>query len=401
MSEARFDVWLHGMSDTPGEPAAEALRRVFQLSAEVADGLVASLPRVVKRDASTEQAARIVAALQALGGRASAVQRPLAPVPVLRVGEEAAHTETAEPSAPRSATAETVKLGTLDLPQLASWFPQSAPLPASTVQEALPPAQSVQHVAVALAEAAPTSGWQDPVSASTGVPVQGFAVTRFAITEEPSASFVRAPSVAPPVEMPHESMRPPALQAQIPMPASIPAPASAAPPAIVALSAAPPAIQSLSAAPIALVSLSSPAIESFEVTRNLIEWQAATPIQAPRHVPSELALDLDEPRPSRAAPPHANLGTSMALPLSNPPPSPIAGLRPPSQRTSGFDRPQRKASAQPASQGGWLDAAVAVFGGGQRSEESSMQALRKHPAIGFLTVLLGTTCVFLLIFAVL
>ena len=343
MSEARFDIWLHAMADAHGEPAAEALRRVFQLSAEVANGLVASLPRVVKRDASAEQAARIVAALQALGGSASAVQRPLAPMPVLRVGEQAAHTEAPGPSVTRGATAETVKLGTLDLPQLGSWAPPSG--------------------------ATPTNGLQDPPA--SGVALQEAAVTRFAITEDPSASFVRVPS-SPPVSV------------------------------SIAPSAAPPAPQTPSAAPIALVSLSAPPIDgSFEVTRNIIEWQAATPSQAPHHMPSEPALDLDidEARPSRAAPPHANLGTSMALPLSMAPPSALPGLRPPSQRVSGFEHAPRKASAPPVSQGGWLDSAVAAFGAGQQS--SSLQALRKHPAIGFLTVLLGTTCVFLLFFAVL
>ncbi len=73
MTAERFDIWLHAIAPTAHEPAAAALGRVFGISVAAAEELIASLPRVVKRDASAEQTQRILAVLYAVGARAEAV----------------------------------------------------------------------------------------------------------------------------------------------------------------------------------------------------------------------------------------------------------------------------------------------------------------------------------------
>ena len=70
VAEHDFDIWLHGFAAETREAPHHALSRVFGISRPAAEALLATLPRVVRRDASAAQAERIVQALEAIGGRA-------------------------------------------------------------------------------------------------------------------------------------------------------------------------------------------------------------------------------------------------------------------------------------------------------------------------------------------
>jgi len=145
----RFEVWLESLAGTTTESAEQALSRAFGIPLESAREMVAALPRVVKRDADAGLAARIVAALEAIGGRAQS--RP-APGP----GLAAANLPAARNGGPPS-TASTLKLGTQDLHLLlpSTW---SRPVAAPAPVHAHAPAHAVDfaHAPTALPMPAPS-----------------------------------------------------------------------------------------------------------------------------------------------------------------------------------------------------------------------------------------------------
>lgn len=124
-----FDIWLHGFPRDAPEAPPLAISRVFGIPVQAAEALVATLPRVVKRDASEKQAERLVYALQAIGGVAEAVPTRVVPAPVLVVGTQPVQprAETLVRHAPRSAarehpvlgsaagSGETIRLGTQEI----------------------------------------------------------------------------------------------------------------------------------------------------------------------------------------------------------------------------------------------------------------------------------------------
>lgn len=130
MTQRDFDVWLHGFPHQAREAPPLALSRVFGIPMQAAEALVSTLPRVVKRDATAEQAERLVHALEAIGGHAEAVPTRVVSAPVLVVGTQPAapRPETIVRHAPRAGaarphamllesagTSETLRLGTQEI----------------------------------------------------------------------------------------------------------------------------------------------------------------------------------------------------------------------------------------------------------------------------------------------
>lgn len=150
MTQRAFDIWLHGFPRTAREAPPLAISRVFGIPVEAAEALVASLPRVVKRDASETQAERLVHALEAIGGLAEAVPTRVVPAPVLVVGTQPIQRpETLVRHAPRgtarehpvlgraSASGETIRLGTQEV----AAFHASAALAHEARESPPPPAE--------------------------------------------------------------------------------------------------------------------------------------------------------------------------------------------------------------------------------------------------------------------
>ena len=130
MTERAFDIWLHGFPRDTREAPPVAISRVFGIPVQAAEALIATLPRVVKRDASENQAERLVHALEAIGGLAEAIPTRVVPAPVLVVGTHPVEprAETLVRHAPRIAaprehpilgspagSGATIKLGTQEL----------------------------------------------------------------------------------------------------------------------------------------------------------------------------------------------------------------------------------------------------------------------------------------------
>lgn len=169
MTQRDFDIWLHGFPRETREAPPLAISRVFGIPVQAAEALVATLPRVVKRDASHDQAERLVHALESIGGVAEAIPTRVVPAPVLVVGTQPLHVraETLVRHAPRSgaqreqpalasaaSSGETLKLGTHELAayhaavavvaasEAARQAPSDAPLmgsPDATLVDAQPP----------------------------------------------------------------------------------------------------------------------------------------------------------------------------------------------------------------------------------------------------------------------
>lgn len=129
MTERAFDIWLHGFPRDTREAPPVAISRVFGIPVQAAEALIATLPRVVKRDASENQAERLVYALEAIGGVAEAIPTRVVPAPVLVVGTHPVQprSETLVRHAPHNAAGRehpllgsrgggaTIKLGTQEL----------------------------------------------------------------------------------------------------------------------------------------------------------------------------------------------------------------------------------------------------------------------------------------------
>jgi hypothetical protein len=171
VTQRAFDVWLHGFPRNTREAPSIAISRVFAIPVQAAEALVATLPRVVKRDASESQAERLVHALEAIGGVAEAVPTRVVPAPVLVVGTQPVQprAETLVRHASRSAqrehavlghasgSGETIKLGTQEV----AAFHLSALL-ANQVLEAAPP-QAAEPLLQPMAQSSPDATLVDPV----------------------------------------------------------------------------------------------------------------------------------------------------------------------------------------------------------------------------------------------
>ena len=66
--DSKRDIWVLGFRDSDERPE-KALGRVFGIDSVRARRLIASMPAVVKREVSAEQAEPIVAALRKIGAR--------------------------------------------------------------------------------------------------------------------------------------------------------------------------------------------------------------------------------------------------------------------------------------------------------------------------------------------
>jgi hypothetical protein len=73
VTSAGFDIWVHAITPATHAQAAEALSRALGISFAAAETSIASLPCLVKSNASPEQTQSVLAALYAVGGRAEAV----------------------------------------------------------------------------------------------------------------------------------------------------------------------------------------------------------------------------------------------------------------------------------------------------------------------------------------
>jgi hypothetical protein len=195
VTQRDFDIWLHGFPRETREAPPLAISRVFGIPVQAAEALVATLPRVVKRDASPDQAERLVYALESIGGVAEAIPTRVVPAPVLVVGTQPAHLkpETLVRHAPRSGAlrehpvldsaasgSETLKVGTHELAAyhagavvaaygLATAAPESSPLlgsPDATLVDSQPPRWDDAELARAdqgavLAQPEPRGRWDD------------------------------------------------------------------------------------------------------------------------------------------------------------------------------------------------------------------------------------------------
>jgi len=161
-----FDVWLHGFPRDTREAPPLAISRVFGIPVQAAEALVATLPRVVKRDATETQAERLVHALEAIGGVAEAVPTRVVAAPVLVVGTLPVQprAETLVRHAPRSAarehpvlgssagSGETIRLGTQEVAAfhlsavLANEVIEAQPLADEPMRQASPDATLVDPV---------------------------------------------------------------------------------------------------------------------------------------------------------------------------------------------------------------------------------------------------------------
>lgn len=203
-----FDIWLHGFAPETREAPARALHRVFGIPEQAALALLATLPRVVKRDASASQAERLVQALESIGGRAEAVPTRVVPAPVMIVGhapsapadtlvQHAPHAPHAwaaaahaAPGAPSSA--QTLQLGTQEL---AAYAPVTPALGRTDTNAGLELAASRAHPAHpalphdTVVDDAPR--WRD---LELDAPA---ALAALAATDEPAAPHAMALQLAP------------------------------------------------------------------------------------------------------------------------------------------------------------------------------------------------------------
>ena len=341
-TEHDFDIWLHGFAAETREAPQHALSRVFGIPEPAAEALLATLPRVVRRDASAAQAERIVQALEAIGGRAEAVPTKVVAAPVLVVGEPARpRPETIVRYAPRAGqrvqpgldsmtgSSETLRLGTQEL---AAFF-------GATVERIERAARD--DVNDTLVDTTPR--WAD---------------------------LELAPAVAPPA-------------------AAAATPQVAAAYAVTALSLAGPLTASTGAEAAASAEL--------EITRNALDW-----IQSVDHAPA-LSLEPLAAVPISGSPPSSNpaaWNNPLALPMFGEPLGPDVAMRPASERARGARmrslqppsmRPREAADAGPS-----LSAALAQLARGEVRAAS-----RSYPSLAFALVLIGTAFAFVVAYAAL
>jgi hypothetical protein len=238
VTQRDFDIWLHGFARATREAPPHAISRVFGIPIHAAEALVATLPRVVKRDASADQAERLVHALESIGGVAEAIPTRVVPAPVLVVGTQPAHLkpETIVRHAPRSgaqreqpvlasaaSSGETLKIGTHEL---AAYHPALVGGPDATLVDPEPPRWSDAelarvHPTAALAAGEPRGRWDDielapPDELATPISLSPIALTPVALSpaspgSEPARVW-KDPMALPPRDQPLRSagMRTPA-----------------------------------------------------------------------------------------------------------------------------------------------------------------------------------------------
>jgi hypothetical protein len=379
----RFDVWLHAMNGVASEPHAHALSRVFRIPEALAHQLVAALPRIVTRDATAAQATRVVAALQAMGGTAAAVARPLRPMPVLLVGTpiEVVHDAelAAAPNNPPTDPRATLTLGTLDLrePNSYSWLPPAAPTPTT---------ESTQLVGSPEPNAAPPASDQAPHASPRPRPDE-HAVHQIASQSPPAWQVPGLPAASlrdrdDPTAAAHPSTQPSARDTRDV--------------ALEPMGALRAGAARTSVSPFAEIAPADAPVESpFVLARNLADWiataQSVDLLSNADGGPAGLAVDADGGAESR-----------LALPQSNPPPAPRTIMRTPRERSQ---EPRRRvANAADASH---ISGALGVASPWttlprswqQTQPESFHRALRAHPATGFALILGGTSAFFLLLYA--
>lgn len=216
MTERDFDIWLHGFARATRETPALAISRVFRIPVPAAEALVATLPRVVKRDASADQAERLVHALEAIGGVAEAIPTRVVPAPVLVVGTQPIRRpETLVRHAPRADAqrahpildspaggGETLKLGTHELAAYREGGVLPAQLFDGTGAHDVPLGGAIATRPVA----SPDDTLVDPIPPRFDAPAPAAVALAF--------EAAPAPEVAPPrwASLQHDSAHPTALQ---------------------------------------------------------------------------------------------------------------------------------------------------------------------------------------------
>jgi len=422
VTERDFDIWLHGFAAETREAPPLALSRVFGIPQPAAEALLATLPRVIRRDASAEQAERIVQALESIGGQAEAVPTRVVPAPVLLVGTHTpAKQETIVRHGPRSAErrspeqreqsvlggvrrGSTLRLGTQELeaffkPPAPPAAVQAGPAPwLADLHDTLiqpPPPWAEPEVGQQVAEQAPPHASQQSQPAPVTLQSQPAPVT---VQSQPAP--VSAPqwsdlSLAPPlrvsVQAPGypESLRPHASTV-----------AMGAPRLLDATDLIPghPSVQ-LDEEPDETIDplAEKPKAASLKIMRNVHEWLEST-----QDLPGiSLAPPSSRPPPNIGPQPPSKSPTAwqnpMALPGSKAPPANI-GMRPATERgRSARARSQRPPSMRPRAQaptGPSLGEALAMALRGE-----GRQAARAYPSLAFAIVLVMATLAFTVAYA--
>ena len=369
MTEQDFDIWLHGFApDKTREAPQHALCRVFGIPQPAAEALLASLPRVVKRDATLAQAERIVQALESIGGNAEAVPTKIAVAPVVLVGQPASAPSAtlvrhARPSAQREVitvgstrgSADTVRLGTQEL---AAYFAAEPRVAAAA--------------AMTYAAGAPHDTLVEPAP-------------RWALDEQEqvaSAPERHAPPLWADLELsaPDEPAKPVALAATAVM--------------VEAAAAAPPSPE-LSPATAPTVAASSASTSGLIITRNAHEW-----IESVAHLPP-LSLEPPAAKLLSSAPPKAPAGAwqnPMELPAFDAPPPHGLTMRTAAERARA--RSIRPASAAVQRHRG-SDRPMLSDGLTQLARGELRAVAGSHPSLAFLAILLGVTLAFMVAYAAL
>jgi hypothetical protein len=355
VTERDFDIWLHGFAPETREEPPRALCRVFGIPHPAAEALLASLPRIVKRDATLAQAERIVQALEAIGGHAEAVPTKIVVAPVVLVGQpligqaitapQATIVRHAAPNVQRApitassttGSAETVRLGTQEL---AAYF---APL--------------VQH-----------APGPHPPDVYSGAPHDTLV--------EPTPSWAE----------PEAQPAPRWADIELSAPDDLPVPVTAA---IVA-----PPRPVLELSPAAAPTMAAATAPELEITRNAHDW-----LESVAHLP---ALSLEPPAAKllSSSPPQLNNAAwqnPMELPAFDAPPPHGLTMRTAAERT-------RARSIRPAAApGGRVRSIRPSLGDGlaqlARGEVHAMA--RAQPSLAFVVVLIGTTLAFMVAYAAL
>lgn len=404
MTEPDFDIWLHGFATHTREPPHAALSRVFGIPAPAAEALLATLPRVVRRDATAAQAERIVQALEAIGGQAEAVPTRVVPAPVLLVGTQvAARHETIVQHAPRSGelrehgdaagspTSRTLQLGTQELE---AFF--AAPVIAAA---APPPTIAAADLHDTLVQPPPPWAEPEPDPAPVDPPVPLATVEPWPPSQPPREAPATPKwsdlSLAPPTRV---SVRAPGYP-EAPRGSSATA-VMGAPRLLEAwdlggAQSEPPAQLDASTQidPLA----EKPKAASLKITHNVHEWMKST-----EDLPAiSLAPPSSRPPPNIGPQPPSQSPNAWRDPLALPPSGapPATFMRPASQRgRSARARSQRPPSMRPVLEtpaGPSLSEALVMLLNGDRKA-----AIRSYPSLAFLVVLFAVTFTFVVAYAV-
>lgn len=360
MTDRDFDIWLHGFAPETREEPQRALCRVFGIPHPAAEALLASLPRIVKRDATLAQAERIVQALEAIGGHAEAVPTKIVVAPVVLVGQplvgqaitapQATIVRHAVPNLQRApitassttGSAETVRLGTQELAAYFAPLEQHVPAPLPHDAYSGAPHDTLVEPTPSWAEpqAQPAPRWADlELSAPDDLPVPVAA----AVVAPPQPVLEIAPAMAPTI-------------------AAATAVATAAP--------------------------------ELEITRNAHDW-----IESVAHV-QPLSLEPPAAKLLSSSPPqrhNAAWQNPMELPAFDAPPPHGLTMRTAAERA-------RPRSIRPAAApGGRVRSIRPSLGDGlaqlARGEVRAMA--RAQPSLAFVVVLVGTTLAFMVAYAAL